>query len=179
MSLCTDTEIMLSQVKLQPFDTSHSQLIDGVVEIYTEYTGFADRYARHFVASFMERDGFVGLVAIHHEKVIGMSFGVRSKTGDWWHDKVAQQVNSHHAALEDAWVLTQLNVLEAYRGQGIGSLLHDTIIKQQPHPNLLLSTQKSNHLAQDFYQQHGWYILHAGFSFARGDEPYMIWAKTR
>ena len=179
MSSCTDTESMLSQIKLQFFDARQPELLDGVVEIYTEYTGFAERYARNFIASFFERDGFVGLVALHQGNVVGMSFGVSSKSGDWWHDKVAQQVNSHHPALEDAWVLTQLNILEAYRGQGIGSLLHDAIVKQQPHSNLLLSTQKSNHLAQDFYQQHGWYILHAGFAFARGDEPYMIWAKTR
>lgn len=179
MSLCTETENMLSQIQLQNFDKTASNLIAGVVDIYTEYTGYSIKYARHFIEGFTERDGFVGVAALYNQKVVGMSFGVSSKNGDWWHDKVAKQVNVHNPALQDAWVLTQLNVLKAYRGQRIGHVLHNVIIRQQSHANLLLSTQKSNHRAQKFYQQHGWYILHAGFTFTAGDEPYMIWAKTR
>lgn len=146
--------------------------------VYVEYTDFDPDWSARFFLNFTKQAGFHGLVAVFNERVVGFTFGHHSQNGDWWHDEVAYRVGVDHPALRDAWVLTQLNVLKAYRGQGIGSQLHDLVIAQQPHTNLLLSTQTHNQRAQAFYKQRGWSVLHDGFAFAKGDDPFMILCKS-
>lgn len=152
---------------------------DGALAVYAEYAGGSARSHRSFFMDHVQRPDYVGFVARHKGKVIGMTFGEASLRGQWWHDVVAKHVGINCAALQEAWVLTQLNVLRDYRNHGIGAQLHDAIVAQQPHHQLLLSTQQSNRAAQRFYQRRGWVVLHPGIVFSRGDEPYMIMRKTK
>ena len=144
------------------------------VTVYTEYSGGDPRYNLHFFTIHMKRDDYIGLAAQVNGQIVGIGFGSRAQRGQWWCEKVAAQIGDKHPALVDAWVLTQLNVLEVWRSQGIGTLLHDALIAQQPCSKALLSTPVSNTGAQQFYARHGWTVLHEGFAFARGAEPYMI-----
>lgn len=165
-------------VELRPL-RQNSPEFEGAVAVYAEYVDSLPRFHRNFFLDHMQRRDYLGLVAKQNEQVVGMTFGTASLTGQWWHDIVARHVGDEHPALQDAWVLTQLNVLTAYRNLGIGAQLHNAIVEQQPYRHLLLSTQKSNLAAQRFYKRHGWFILHPGIVFSRGDEPYMILRKTK
>ena len=167
-------------IRLLPF-AEDNHLLDQAVRVYTtiwrhrEYhssLGFFTKYARI--------EGFVGLVAVTKQnQVVGMGFGTKSATGQWWHDKVAQRMGINHPALQDAWVLIELGVLETYRDQQIGSCLLNTLMTQQTCSNALLSTLVSNVDAQRFYQRHGWTVLHPGFAFVNGDPEFMIMHKTQ
>lgn len=157
----------------------HTADFEGAVAVYAEYVGSTVEAHRAFFLSHAQRRDYVGIVAKVGPQVVGVAFGEASLPGQWWHDVVARHVGASHPALQEAWVLTQLNVLQAYRDRGIGGDLHDAIIDRQPYHHVLLSTQQRNLAAQRFYKRRGWFVLHPGIVFSQGDEPYMIMRKTR
>ncbi len=171
MSLCIKNARMVELLTLTP----DAPYFAEAVAVYTEYV---PSQAAHHHAKFFEahsqRPDYTGLVARLDDVTVGIAFGSACVPGQWWHDRVAAQVGADHPALQQAWTLTQLNVLKAYRNRGIGTILHDAILRRQPYEKLLLSTQMRNSAAQRFYRRHDWHILHPGFVFSRGDEPYMI-----
>ncbi len=165
----------MSTITIQAL-TAQSSYLAGAMHVYRDYTNFSADYTRQFFDEFLALEDFLGLVAVdtEQERVVGMSFGVAARPQDWWTRTVARRVGAAHPALQEAWILTQLNVLREWRGRGIGGRLHDEIIQKQPYPRLLLSTQVHNHAAQRFYQQHDWTYLHSGFAFFKGDIAYAI-----
>ncbi|MCU0497861.1 MAG: GNAT family N-acetyltransferase [Anaerolineae bacterium] len=120
------------------------------------------------------RPHYYGLLAVIDQQIVGMGFGAQSLAGDWWHDAVAARVGKAHPALQSAWTLIELGVIKSYRDHGIGSHLLSRLIDQVNLPNFLLSTHVRNGDAQRFYRRHGWQVLHPGFIFPSGIEPYMI-----
>lgn len=164
------------RIKFLPLNLD-SIYLKKAVAIYHEYIPGDMRYQSEFFTSHMEHEGYFGLVAQVEEEIVGVVFGSNSLEGQWWHSKVAAHVGKDHVALQNAWILTQLNVLSAYRNRGIGKLLHDKIIATQTRPRLLLSTPVSNKGAQRFYRRYGWDYLHKGFPFFEGDEHYAIMCK--
>lgn len=151
-----------------------SPYVMNAVKIYNEYIAGEMDYQEHFFRSHMHRPGYVGLLAQVDKRIVGVAFGSYSLSGQWWHERVAAHVGREHPAIQDAWVLTQLNVLKAYRNRKIGETLHHRIIEEQTRQHLLLSTQVANKAAQRFYKRHGWQVLHEGFQFSSGDESYKI-----
>lgn len=164
-------------VDLLPLNSKSPYFIDAV-NIYNEYIPGEMEYQEHFFRSHMRRPGYVGLLAQIDDKIVGVAFGSESLPGQWWHERVASHVGREHPALQDVWVLTQLNVLKAYRNRKIGERLLHHITREQKCKRLLLSTQVANISAQRFYRQRGWQVLHEGFTFSSGDEPYKIMHKN-
>lgn len=160
-----------------PLHKDSPYLIDAI-RVYNEYIpGELDRQ-EHFFRTHMRRPGYIASLIRADKKIIGVAFGSDSLRGQWWHERVASQVGYEHPALQDAWELTQLHVLKAYRNRGIGARLLQHITEKHNRPRMLLSTQVANVDAQRFYLRHGWKILHQGFKFSAGDEPYKILHKS-
>jgi GNAT superfamily N-acetyltransferase len=131
-----------------------------------EVTAFFTRYARML--------DYHGMVAVRDGRLVGFGFGVRSLPGNWWHDKVAEQVGIEHPALRDAWCLVDLAVAPGERGRGIGGALMEALLAAQPCSRALLSTEVENAVARRLYERHGWTYLHPGFAFYEGNPPYTI-----
>lgn len=159
-----------------PFNYKSSLLYDAL-HVYCKVWERDQEDSLMFFRKYARYAHFIGYVASDRGHVIGMGFGTISETGQWWHDKVAERVGDDHPALQDAWVLTELAVLEAYRNRQVGTALHDRILKAQPFPNVLLSTQANNLGAKRFYERHGWEYLHKGFPFQQGRLFYCIMHK--
>ena len=149
-------------VNLLPLNTESSYIIDAV-RIYNEYIPGEMDFQEHFFRTNMRHPGYVGLLAQVDDKVVGVAFGSQTLPGQWWHERVASHVGREHPAIQNAWVLTQLNILKAYRNRKIGEFLLKRIITEQKYERLLLSTQVANTSAQRFYKRQGWQVLHEGF----------------
>jgi ribosomal protein S18 acetylase RimI-like enzyme len=117
---------------------------------------------------------FYGVVAMLGYKAVGFCIGSQSLPGEWWHESVAFQIGKQHPALQDAWELSELAVLERYRNHHIGLQVLNCILGLQPFPNVVLSTKVNNIGAKRFYERHGWQYLHQGFVFSEGQDPYAI-----
>ncbi len=162
------------------FFDPQSPYFDGAVGVYVESTGAEPASARRFFIQYATtKADYIGLVAIFNEQVVGVAFGTRSAPGDWWHDRVAAAVGGDHPALQDAWVLTELHVKQGFRNRGTGTTLHNQIIRQQPYPNLLLSTGAANTGAQRLYRRLGWRYLYRNLFFRQGTEPFMVMFNQR
>lgn len=161
-------------IEIVKFHHHSNRFLDAVRVYQTVFQDFNFAGSIQFVRKYTHYAHFHGLLALNGDKAVGVAFGTKSEPGHWWHDKVAEQVGYNHPALQNAWVLIELGVLEAYRGQGIGTELHNTIIQCHRLPNLLLSTQKANHGARRLYERLGWRYLHPGFAFHAGSEPYAV-----
>lgn len=160
--------------RIVSFDRA-SRFFDGAVGVYTQTW----RHPRDVGQSYFHRystgfPGFQGRVALIDDLVVGVGFGMRSLPGQWWHDTVARTVGSGHPALQQAWVLAELAVLEAYRGHSVGASLHDALLAAQPCPRTLLSTELQNIRAQRFYLRQGWRSLHPGFAFRPGNARFVV-----
>lgn len=160
-------------VELLSFQHDH-KLLREAARIYQIVWDRDPEDSQIFFRKYARFPHFRGYIARINGITVGTIFGTASLPGQWWHDKVAEQVGEQHPALQDAWVLTELAVLEAYRSRGIGGLLHDHVLRDLPLKTALLSTQADNSGAQRFYRQRGWSYLHSGFPFHPGRPPYVI-----
>ena len=163
----------MEAITLIPF-TPNSPHFEDALMIYIDVFHDPWTSAMRYVTRHSQMPQYVGLAALHNDKVVGMGFGTQSLPGQWWHDRVAAELGIDHPALQQSWVLAELGVLAPYRNRGIGGRLHDALTTKQPLPNLLLSTAAHNHKAQRFYTRRGWKTLHSGITFARHNEPYVI-----
>lgn len=154
-----------------------SKYAEGAAQVFADTWHRSLEDAIAFLGLQADYPDYRGLVALADGRVVGMVFGTASESGQWWHDRVAARVGESHPALRDAWVLTELAVLEDWRGQGIGARLHDEVLAAQPHPRALLSTEISNMRARRMYERRGWRYIHPGFPFEPGRESFVVMAK--
>ena len=165
---------MISGYTLEPFDAS-SPYFNEVVRIYVETFGGEEDAIRAFIARYASTlPDWRGYIALSGAHVAGMGFGTRSLPGQWWHDRVAAEIGAAHPALQDAWVLVDLEVRSAYQNRGIGATLLDTLLTSQPCPRALLSTEVANAGARRLYERNGWRYLHPGFVFTPGQQPFVV-----
>lgn len=167
---------MDATIEIRPFAADDAEAVKIATELYIQTWGGAwERPIIHnFIARYNQKEDWRGFFAYAGEQAIGSAFGTRSLISDWWHAAIAEQIGAEHPALQDAWVLVELDVLAEYRNRQIGGRLHDHILAAVDYPNLLLSTQVSNEGAQRFYQRRGWSVLHTGFVFREGQDPFMV-----
>lgn len=177
MMLPSRESTLQSELTLQPF-RSKSQYMREAIQIYAEVWQQDAYDSGYRLRQYLQFPCFYGCLAQVNGQTMGMGFGTASVRGMWWHDRVAYQVGAQHPALQDAWLLTELAVLESQRGMGIGAVLLKYLTDAQPRNNLLLSTQSDNHAAIRFYQRHGWSILHPGFAFHRHGKSYAILSRS-
>ncbi len=158
---------------IEPFDPE-SPSLRLAASIYARVWGRQVVHSIEFVQAHSTRPNFHGALACNGEKPVGMAFGTRSEDGQWWHDQVARHCGKHNPALQNAWVVVELAVLDGWRRQGVGGALLDAVVAAQPLKNLLLSTQEHNDTARQFYERRGWTYLHDGFVFPGGVTPFVI-----
>ncbi len=82
-----------------------------------------------------------------------------------------------HPALQDAFRIVELAVVEAHQGHGIGGQLHDALLDAQPCPRALISTNVTNQRARSMYERRGWRYLHGSFEVPDDPHRYVIMAR--
>ena len=153
-----------------------SPLWDPFVAVFCAVFPREAETAPGFLRRYAGLPGYLGLLARADGNAVGMAMGVKVERGNWWVERVAQQLGADHHALQDAFCVVELGVLESFRGRGIGGVLLHELLGAQEHPRAVLSTEVSNIAAQRFYERHGWTVIHPGFVFTPGQEPFCVMA---
>ncbi len=157
----------------------HSATLQQAVDIYAS-TWERDRAdCELFFTRYATHPAFRGYVAFAGDQPVGMGFGHRAFTGNWWYDRVMEQMGerSEDERLLDAWILVELAVLPEHRGMGVGSLLHDTLLESTGCRRALLSTEASNTVSRRMYENRAWTYLHHDLFFAGVDVPFVVMGK--
>ncbi len=137
----------------------------GVLPRHTSRKGFRCFVARE-VTQWKQADG----------RILGFAYGFIGETGQWWHDLVARGLGREAAKewLTDVFEVTELAVLPALQGKGIGGKLHDALLCGLPHHTAVLSTADVETVAMKLYQKRGWLTLLHNFYFPGYSMPYRI-----
>ncbi len=148
---------------------------------YSRDVGVADGFASSLVRH-VDRAGFRALVAREHDtgQIVGFAYGYATSEGQWWHEQVARALDPDQVArwLEGAFELVEFAVTPRAQGQGLGSLLHDGLLRDLPFPKAVLSTMQSETVALRLYRQRGWVTLLENFIFPGGARNYLIMGKA-
>jgi len=131
-------------------------------ETFTRYAGYPD---------------FRGFVAYVEDEPAGCGYGARSFPGVPWHDLVAPRLGADLPAFQDAFRVVELAVVEEHQGKGIGSMLHDALLQNQPCRRALISTNVNNARARGIYERRGWQYLDTDFEVPDDAHRYVIMAR--
>lgn len=159
--------------------TNDKQLVQNIASLYcnvfneTDEQEFAARIVRH-----MGYEGFKGVAAINKAgEVVGFSYGYTSLKGQFYHDLLAKALSSEDGQLwlTDCFEFVELSVHSDYRGKGLGTLLHNDVLRNVPHKTSVLTTQVDNTAARIMYKKLGWTDVKE--PFYPGKTPFVIMGK--
>ena len=124
-------------------------------------TDCTERFKRH-----MSYEGFRGSISLNEEnKLIGFAYGYASLSGQYYHELLAQHMRPDltNEWLTNCFEFVELCVHPSNRQQGIGSLLHDHLLKDMQYETSVLTTQQSNLAARKMYDKKGWNVIDDSF----------------
>jgi ribosomal protein S18 acetylase RimI-like enzyme len=163
------THVLNKQFTVRPLtpDELSGSLIGQALWVFAGALGFPRRNSR--VVSFADTlrrhatyPGFRAFGAINvRGRLVGFSYGYTSQPGLWWREQVAAPLSPEQRAdwLADAFEVAELHVHPSAQGHGLGSLLHDHLIKSQPHRTAVLSVMHRSQRARQLYTSRGWETL--------------------
>lgn len=111
------------------------------------------------------------VVALNSRReIIGFVYGYRSEPGRWWHDTVATviQTGGFGWYLDSAFEFVEFAVTPMAQGAGVGSAMHDRILRSTSADTALLSTDGGDNPAHAMYRRRGWIDLVQNFQYPGG-----------
>ncbi len=154
--------------------------IDEAMEIYViamNYPTYAGTQRSVTARGHTGNDGFACRAAVlADERLVGFGYGYTSAPGQWWHDLVRRAVSRQtaHEWLRDAFELSEMHVLPAYQGTGIGRRLLTSLAAGLDHRAMLLSTPDADTRAFRLYRSLGFVDLARGHRFPGDARPFAI-----
>jgi len=107
--------------------------------------------------------------------MVGFGYGYTSLPGQWWHDLVQRAViQDADYWLAEAFELSELHVLPAAQGQGIGERLLRSLADGLPHRTMLLSTPEGDNRAWRLYRRLGFEDLARNHLFPGDHRPFGV-----
>jgi len=96
-----------------------------------------------------------------------MAYGCTCLEEQWFYAVVTQGMSGSMIAtwFEHAFEVIELALKPEYRGLGIGSQLHDTLLTDLPHKTAVLSTMNAETPARHLYRRRGWHPIRDKFVF--------------
>lgn len=111
-----------------------------------------DHKAREYLLDFVYTPGFMGLVAIQEEEMIGFICGYRKK---WWEN--------------DEFFVNEMCVHPTFQGQGIGSKMFESLERELLERNIKVITLLTDRdvPAEKFYKKNGFFEINRIVFFAK------------
>jgi ribosomal protein S18 acetylase RimI-like enzyme len=108
-------------------------------------------------------------------RMLGFGYGYTSLPGQWWHDLVRRAIagdTSHW--LGSAFELSELHVLPAAQGAGLGERLLRSLAEGLPHRTMVLSTPEGENRAWRLYRRMGFDDLARNHLFPGDHRPFGV-----
>lgn len=157
-------------------------LIENMAKLYckafekTNFNEMIERMKRH-----VEYADFKGIVAINDEnEVVGFTYGYRSLEGQYYNQLMREALNLEQVEewLQDCFEFVELAVHPQYQNEGLGTKLHNELLKGISNRTSVLTTQINNEKARSLYERLEWLNILEPFHPSKNDVPYIIMGKT-
>ena len=117
--------------------------------------------------------------AFDGERLVGITYGYRGGTGQWWHDEVRRGLTGVDPAAATQWLgdyfeLTELHVHPDAQGRGIGRAMLHRLLSSLDIPRVLLSTPEGPTRALRLYHSLGFTDLLRHYRFAGDPRPFAV-----
>lgn len=108
-------------------------------------------------------------------KMLGFGYGYTSLPGQWWHDLVLRAISGDTEHwLGNAFELSELHVMPAAQGTGLGERLLRSLADGLPHRTMVLSTPEGENRAWRLYRRLGFYDLARNHLFPGDHRPFGV-----
>lgn len=162
--------------------------LDDVMTVYAE--AFLDvfeadpararRERRVHVGAHLARPDLAFVAALEDGALVGMTYGVPGRSGNWWHDVVSRALSPADSELwmGDVWEIVELHVRPAWQGRGLGRELLRASLELSTNLTAALSALDDPSLpARNLYATEGFIPLLTDFAFPGGTTRYAILGK--
>jgi GNAT superfamily N-acetyltransferase len=115
-----------------------------------------------------------------HDALIGVTYALPGRPGQWWHDVVASALEPAIANywLDDCLEIVELHVLPEFQGRGIGRMLLRELVRDAPQRTAALSAlELPDSRARRLYASEGFVPLLSDFYFPGSFTPYAVLGK--
>lgn len=136
--------------------------------------------AAHARRHFERRDLRSVAAVTPADELVGITYALPGRPGQWWHDVVADALPATSAAhwLDDCLEIVELHVLPAYQGRAIGRTLLQELLRGVPHRTAALSAlEPAGSRARRLYASEGFVSLLSDFQFPGTLTPYAVLGK--
>lgn len=135
------------------------------------------RVRRHIVLRHLATPGARALGATTpDDRLVGFVYGTPCDRAQWWSSVVEPYLLREGADswLDDSFTVTELHVLPAHQGRGIGRGLLTALTAQVPQPRSLLSAIDGDSPARALYHSLGYRDLARPVRFPSATRPYAV-----
>ena len=164
-------------VALSPGEfTVHS---DEAMRIYAKAMGYSAQTGVQRAISARRHTsnaGFACRVAEDGDgKLVGFGYGYTTVPGQWWHDLVRRAMSPEDQGwLGNAFELSEMHVLPASQGAGIGRRILEALNSDIPHDAMVLSTPDNDTRAFRLYRRMGFVDLARNYLFPGDSRPFAV-----
>lgn len=154
--------------------------VDEAMDIYASAMQYPPHAARQRAATarrHVQNAGFACRAAVLPDgALVGFGYGYTTAPGQWWHDLVRKALTREMCDewLGHAFELSELHVLPAFQGYGIGRELLTQLSQSLPHAAMLLSTPDADTRAFRLYRDLGFVDLRRHYLFPGDARPFAV-----
>lgn len=149
------------------------------MRIYAKAMGYSTQTGIQRAITARRHAGNVGFACWIAEgddgKLLGFGYGYTTQTGQWWHDLVRRALAERDQHwMVNAFELSEMHVLPAAQGVGLGRRILTALAGDIPHDAMLLSTPDSNTRAFRLYRRLGFVDLARNYLFPGDARPFAV-----
>jgi len=153
--------------------------LDEAMAIYVTAMGYPSSSGAQRGTHLLRHAGFDSFrcrAALTAEgRMLGFGYGYTSLPGQWWHDLVLRAISGDTEHwLGNAFELSELHVMPAAQGTGLGERLLRSLADGLPHRTMVLSTPEGENRAWRLYRRLGFYDLARNHLFPGDHRPFGV-----
>lgn len=146
--------------------------------------GTAEQRAPMWLAHMLRPDWRCVAAFDPDERMVGIAYGYRGATGQWWHEQVRRGIIERSGVdlanrwLDDYFELTEVHVHPGSQGRGVGEDLLRRLLAAVPASKVLLSTPEGPSRAWRLYYRMGFTDVLRNYRFTGDPRPFGVLGRT-